>query len=175
MVWMWRLGFGPWFNVWPEGWGQIMVVTHTGRKSGRKYRTPVNYAVLDGEIYCIAGFGQIADWYRNMLATSEIELWLPDGWWIGMAKDVSDADNRPQIMRAVVTASGFAGPMFGIDPHRLDNESLDRETKNYRVIRIQRIVPRTGPGGPGDLSWVWQIATMVLLPMVIFRRKRRKV
>ena len=31
MLLMWRLGFGRWFNVWPEGFGQIMVITHTGR------------------------------------------------------------------------------------------------------------------------------------------------
>lgn len=174
MVWMWRLGFGPWFNVWPEGWGQIMVITHTGRKSGIKYRTPVNYAVLDGDIYCIAGFGRIADWYRNLLATPEIELWLPDGWWNGVAKDISEVENRSQIMRAVVTASGFAGPLFGVDPKKLDEKSLDRITRNYRVICIRRTEPRTGPGGPGDLSWVWQIATLVLLSIVIFRKKRKK-
>jgi len=173
MVWMWRLGFGPWFNFWPEGWGQIMVITHTGRKSGRKYRTPVNFAILDGDVYCIAGFGVIADWYRNLLVNPETELWLPDGWWKGVAEDISQADNRPQIMRAVVTASGFAGPMFGVDPKKLDDESLAKVTKNYQVIRIQRTEPRTGPGGPGDLGWVWQIATLILLPMVIFRKKRR--
>ena len=64
--------------------GQIMVLTHTGRKSGLRRRTPVNYALVDGEVYCTAGFGQISDWYRNILANPQVEVWLPDGWWAGV-------------------------------------------------------------------------------------------
>ena len=170
---MWRLGMGPWFNIWPEGWGQIMVITNKGRKTGIKYRTPVNFAVIDGDVYCIAGFGKIADWYRNILADPEVELWLPDGWWMGMAEDVSETSNRPEIMRAVVTASGFAGPLFGVDPKKLDAQDLDRVTKPYKVVRIRRVGALTGPGGPGDYAWIWQVATMVLLPIAIFKKKRR--
>ena len=173
MLLMWRLGMGPWFNIWPEGWGQIMVITHTGRKTGVKHRTPVNFAILDGDIYCIVGFGKTADWYRNMLLNPEVETWLPDGWWVGVAEDVSESENRPEIMRAVVIASGFAGPMFGVDPKVLDDEALARITQSYKIVRIRRVGALTGRGGPGDLAWVWQIATMLLLPIVIFRRKRR--
>jgi deazaflavin-dependent oxidoreductase (nitroreductase family) len=173
MVLMWRLGFGPWFNKWPEGWGQIMVITHIGRKSGEKYKTPVNYAVIEGEVYCIAGFGKIADWYRNLLANPEVEIWLPDGWWQGVVEDVSQACNRASIMRAVVTASGFAGPMFGIDPKKLDDHALVKATQNYKILRIHRTCALTGPGGPGDFGWFWQVATMILLPMVIFRKRRK--
>lgn len=173
MVVMWRLGFGPWFNVWPEGWGQVMVITHTGRKSGIKYKTPVNYAIIDGEVYCIAGFGKVSDWYKNLLTNPEIEIWLPDGWWQGVAEDVSQAVNRPKIMRAVVTASGFAGPLFGVDPKKLDDNALAEETKNYMVFRIHRTQALTGPSGPGDLGWIWQVATLILLPLVLIKRKRK--
>jgi deazaflavin-dependent oxidoreductase (nitroreductase family) len=173
MVGMWRLGFGPWFNLWPQGWGQIMVITHTGRVTGIKHHTPVNFAIIDGEVYCIAGFGKIADWYRNLLANPEVEIWLPDSWWTGTAEDLSKADNRTEIMRSVVVASGFAGPLFGVDPKALDDESLAEATKSYKVMRIRRVAARTGTGGPGDLAWVWQVATMVLLPLVFFRRKKR--
>jgi deazaflavin-dependent oxidoreductase (nitroreductase family) len=173
MVLMWRLGFGFWFNKWPEGWGQIMVITHTGRKSGLKYRTPVNYAIIDGEVYCIAGFGKISDWYRNLLANPEIEIWLPDGWWQGVVEDVSQTSNRVQIMRAVVTASGFAGSLFGVDPKKLDDHALKELTQNYQVLRIHRTRALTGPGGPGELGWIWQVATFILLPMVICRNRRK--
>jgi deazaflavin-dependent oxidoreductase (nitroreductase family) len=173
MVFMWRLGVGPWFNAWPEGWGQVMVITHVGRKSGKKYQTPVNFAIIDGEVYCIAGFGQVSDWYKNLLVNPETEIWLPDGWWQGIAEDVSDSEKRPQIMRAVVTASGFAGPLFGVDPKKLDDQALAEESKYYKVIRIKRINALTGPGGPGDLNWVWQVTTLLLLAFVFRRRKRR--
>ena len=173
MLLMWRLGFGPWFNLWPEGWGQIMVLTHRGRKSGRVYRTPVNYAILKGEVYCIAGFGRVADWYRNVIANPAVEIWLPDGWWQGGAEDVSGDENRPQIMRAVVEASGFAGPLFGVDPKKLDDPALLKATQSYKVVCVHRQAARTGPGGPGELAWVWQLTTLVLLPLALLRRRRK--
>jgi len=64
MLLIWRLGLSRWgMRNRYSGW--IMVITHTGRKSGLSRRTPVNYAILDGDIYCAAGFGALADWYRS--------------------------------------------------------------------------------------------------------------
>ena len=83
MLLLWRLGLGPWLNLWPAGVGRIMVLTHTGRTSGRRRHTPVNYAIVDGDIFCVAGFGPGSDWYRNLLSTPRAEVWLPDGWWAG--------------------------------------------------------------------------------------------
>ncbi len=69
-----------------------MVLTHTGRTSGRTYRTPVNFALMGGELYCTAGYGRKADWYRNIAANPEVEVWLPDGWWVGVAEDVNESE-----------------------------------------------------------------------------------
>ena len=173
MLLMWRLGFGRWFNVWPEGIGQIMVITHTGRKTGLKRQTPVNYAILDGEIYCTAGFGKIADWYRNLRKNPEVEVWLPEGWWAGTAEDVTDSENRTELMRAVLIASGFAAPMFGLHPQQMSDEEIESVTKSYRLVRIRRTAERTGPEGPGDLAWVWQLTTLLLLPLALRRCKRK--
>ena len=63
MLTLWRLGLGGWVNLWPSVVGRIMVVVHRGRKTGKRYQTPVNYAIVDGELYCVAGFGGISDWY----------------------------------------------------------------------------------------------------------------
>ena len=49
--------------------------------------------------------------------------------------------------------------------------ALDDATTDYRLIHIQRIHALTGPGGPGDLAWVWPLASLILL-MVLLRRKR---
>jgi deazaflavin-dependent oxidoreductase (nitroreductase family) len=172
MLLMWRLGLGPWINIWPEGIGRIMVLTHLGRKTGFKRRTPINYEIIDGEIYCIAGFGKGADWYKNILKNPKVEVWLPEGWWAGVAEDVSDAENRTGLVRAVVVASGFAGPMFGVDPKQLNDEQLAEVTEDYRLIRIRRTEARTGSEGPGDLWWVWPVATFLLLPLAIRRRSK---
>lgn len=136
MVWMWRIGLGKWMNIWPEGFGRIMVIKHRGRKSGKEYLTPVNYAVVEGEIHCTAGFGSVSDWYRNLIANPEAEIWLPEGKRKAHAEDVSDSPNRLFLMRQVIIGSGFAGPLFGVNPRKLNDEELDAVTKEYRLIHF---------------------------------------
>jgi deazaflavin-dependent oxidoreductase (nitroreductase family) len=173
MLLMWRLGLGPWINVWPKVIGRILVITHVGRKSGLKRRTPANYAIIDGDIYCMAGFGRISDWYRNIKANPNVEVWLPDGWWQGMVEEVTDPEKRLRLLRQVLVASGFAAFAVGINPHRIADQELEAVTGEYRLLRIQRTAERTGQDGPGDLTWVWPLATMLLLPLVL-RRWRSK-
>jgi deazaflavin-dependent oxidoreductase (nitroreductase family) len=172
MLLMWRLGLGEMINMAPDSIGRIMVLTHTGRKTGAKRQTPVNYVILDGEVYITAGFGSTADWYRNILKQPQVEVWLPDGWWQGKAEDVSNHPRRNEILRAVLIASGFAAQAFGgIDPHTASDEDIIAKTSDYKLVRIHRIAACTGPGGPGDLAWIWPVATFLLLPLAL-RRKR---
>jgi deazaflavin-dependent oxidoreductase (nitroreductase family) len=172
MLLMFRLGLGIWFNIWPQVSGRVLVITHTGRKSGLRRRTPVNYAEVDGELYCVAGFGSISDWYRNIKANPSIEVWLPDGWWSGIAEEMIDPKLRGPLMRQVLIGSGFAARVFGIDPKTLSDEELESITAKYQLIHLKRLAPCTGANGPGDLAWVWPLATFILLPIVLLRRRR---
>jgi deazaflavin-dependent oxidoreductase (nitroreductase family) len=136
MVWMWKMGWGKAINFWPAVVGRIMVIKHRGRKSGKEYLTPVNYATVDGEIYCTAGFGSISDWYRNMLVNPDIELWLPEGKRKAHAEDISDSPKRLFLLRQVIIASGFAGPLFGLNPKKVNDEQLDAMSKEYRLVHF---------------------------------------
>lgn len=173
MLSLWRLGLGGYGNPSKFG-GAVMVIKHRGRKSGLIRYAPVNFAEIDGDIYCTAGFGEKTHWYQNLLADPEVELWLPDSRWEGLAEEVSDVENRVEILRAVLVASGFAGPLFGYNPRRMSDEQIDALIGPYRLMRIRRTAPLTGPGGPGDLAWVWPLATFVLLRLLFRRRRARK-
>lgn len=162
MLLLWRLGLGSYGNGTSWG-GAVMVITHTGRKSGLPHRTPLNYALVDGEIYCTAGFGAGADWYRNIVKNPQVEIWLADGRWIGIAEDASSVENRTELLRKVLVASGFAASLFGMNPSRLSDQELAEMLQNYRLVHIRRTTALTGPGGPGDLAWVWPLSTFVLL------------
>lgn len=137
MVWMWKMGWGRAINSWPAGFGRILVIKHRGRKSGKEYLTPVNYAIVDGEIYCTAGFGATSDWYRNILVDPKVELWLPDGKKIHCAQEISDSPKRLFLMRQVIIASGFAGPLLGVNPKKLNDEQLDKVSKEYRLVHFR--------------------------------------
>jgi deazaflavin-dependent oxidoreductase (nitroreductase family) len=127
MLALWRLGLGRYGNPTDFG-GAIMVIKHRGRKSGQIRYAPVNFAEIEGNIYCTAGFGTKTHWYQNLQADPNVELWLPDSRWAGIAEDASEAENRTE--------------------------------------------PVTGPGGPGDLAWVWPLATFIMLGLLLRRRRR---
>lgn len=65
-VWLHRIGLGGWERVVGAQW---MLITTTGRKSGKRRNTMVD--VMDHDIatdtyYIEAAYGERADWYKNM-------------------------------------------------------------------------------------------------------------
>jgi len=173
MVILFRLGLGAWGNASKYG-GYIMVIKNTGRKSGLSRLTPVNYAMVNGDVYCTAGFGEESDWYRNIMTNPQVEIWLPNGRWAGVAEDVTGLSDRASIFRQVIIASGFAGLLFGVNQKKMSDSELDELLAHYRLIRIRRTGALTGPGGPGDLAWVWPLTTLVLLFLLVSGRSGRK-
>ncbi len=139
MLLMWRLGLQR-FGMSNPYAGYIMVLTHKGRKSGLARRTPVNFAVINGDVYCVAGFGAVADWYRNLLADPHVQVWLPDGsWWAGEAEDVTDLpdEQRLPLLRQVLINSGFAAYAAGLNPNSMSDAALDAATAGYKLVRIR--------------------------------------
>ena len=171
MLLLWRLGLGGLLNRGARWGGQITVLVHHGRNSGLCRRTPVNYVLVDGDLFCAVGFAT-TDWYRNVRADPNVEVWLPDGWWAGVAEELprEHPDWLPRL-RDVLLASGLASQVTGVDVRTLDDAELLIRTKAYRVLRIRRTAARTGPGGPGDLAWVWPLATFVLGFLAVRRQR----
>ena len=64
---LYRINILPLFAV-----GRIFVLLyHVGRKSGKQYRTPVEYRKKDGKVLVFASRGEKTDWYRNIMANPE--------------------------------------------------------------------------------------------------------
>ena len=163
MLLMWRIGFRKWMNICPPLIGRIFVITHTGRKTGLQRRTPANYTIIKDKVYCMVGFGKISDWYLNMIKNPNVEIWLPNSWWEGVAEEVIDKESALPILRQLIKDSGFAGLMFGLNAYRMSDEQLYNATKSYRLMCIQRTKRLHGPGGPGDLAWIWLISIVLVL------------
>ncbi len=173
MVAMWRLGLGRWMNVWPAGSGRIFVLGHTGRRTGSRRWTPLNFAIVDGELSCTAGFGTGSDWYRNVKAEPRVEVWTPGERWVGIVEDVSDHPERIRLLREVLVASGFAARVAGTDPRRMDDESLAAVTSPYRLLRIRRVAdaaPLPAHPRPGDLTWWWAVVAGSVVALGVCRR-----
>ena len=59
------------FAWWLPGFA---IVTHVGRRSGRRYRTPVNVFRSDGRYVFALTYGRESDWVRNVLAAGTCEI-----------------------------------------------------------------------------------------------------
>jgi deazaflavin-dependent oxidoreductase (nitroreductase family) len=167
MVPLWRLGLARMMNSWPEGSGRMLVLEHVGRVSGTPYRAPVNYAVIEDDIYVLAAFGEKTHWYRNILAAPETAIWMPDGRWLARAEDASDDPERLAIVRQILINSGFVAPMVGLHPCEMSDETLDEATAMYRILRLHPLHEEASADGPGSLVWVWAVAGMALLAALI--------
>ncbi|MFN8440137.1 MAG: nitroreductase family deazaflavin-dependent oxidoreductase [Caldilineaceae bacterium] len=163
MLWLWRLGLGGWVNGWPAVGGRIMVLTHEGRRSKLRRQTPLNYAEVAGELYCVAGFGPITDWVRNVMANPRVEVWLANGSWQGMAEDLTGSADSLTLIRAVLRNSGFAAYAAGINPWQISDDALRQATQEYRLVHIQRLEDTAASHSVADLAWVWPLTTFALL------------
>ena len=65
---------------WNVGWllgRRFLLLSHVGRRSGRRYRTVlevVGSVPGSGEVIVISGLGRAADWYRNVQAAPAVEV-----------------------------------------------------------------------------------------------------
>jgi len=65
---LYSLGLGPLIGK------IILLLTTTGRKSGLKRVTPLQYEKIDDEYYLGAARGLQADWVRNIQANPQVEI-----------------------------------------------------------------------------------------------------
>ncbi|MGQ9815779.1 MAG: nitroreductase/quinone reductase family protein, partial [Candidatus Roseilinea sp.] len=69
----------------------ILLLTTTGRKSGQKRVTPLQYEEIDGKIYLGSARGTKSDWYRNVEADSRVEVRVKKRRFRGTAETVTDS------------------------------------------------------------------------------------
>jgi deazaflavin-dependent oxidoreductase (nitroreductase family) len=68
----------------------ILLLTTTGRKSGQKRITPLQYEEIDGKYFLGSARGTKSDWYRNIEANGRVEVRVKNRRFRGMAKTVTD-------------------------------------------------------------------------------------
>ncbi len=168
MVPLYRMGLGAFMGS-PFG-GYIMVIKTIGHKTGQPRYTPVNYAIRDGNVYCLAGWKHVAHWYRNLRANPKVELIMPGSNVAGIAEEVTDSDEWLQITRQVSRNAGVAGFLLGANPFTASDEVVREKAKGTPVIRIRPCGVANGPADPG--GWLWILATGLFIWLLFKPRKR---
>jgi deazaflavin-dependent oxidoreductase (nitroreductase family) len=167
MVPVFRMGLAP--IICNPLSGYIMVIKNTGRKTGKLRYTPTNYAIINGQVYCLAGFGKKAHWYLNMVANPNVELILPGRELFGAAEEVLDADEALIACKQVLRNAGFAGFLEGYNPFRAPDEKFLRTLERAPVMRISQSGIGNGPKDQGGWAWLPLWGLIVLIVWVLIR------
>ncbi|MCB9008783.1 MAG: hypothetical protein H6656_15690 [Ardenticatenaceae bacterium] len=81
----------------------------------------MNYAEIEGEVYCTAGFGSVSHWYRNILDHPSVEIWLPNGRFQALAQAHHRRTQHPAYLPGA-HQQWLAAPAFGIHPQTLSDD-----------------------------------------------------
>jgi deazaflavin-dependent oxidoreductase (nitroreductase family) len=117
--------------------GRIMVLKLTGRKTGKIRYTPVNYAVIEEDLYCYQGRHLKGEWYLNILANPQVEAILPGRTLKGFAEEVKDAKERTNAILQILRGSGLGAFIYGFNPFTVTDDALLMKIEGIPVIRIK--------------------------------------
>jgi len=150
---LFRAGLGSLFFSSPFAY--VMVLRTTGRKSGRARYAPLGYAIVDGAVYCTAGFGPQTHWLLNIRENPAVEVLLPGGAaFAGVAEEVTDPDEWLRAFREVMKGCGVVGGLtIGENPWRVTDEALLAKGRGLPVVRVRPSGVAAGPADPGGRLW----------------------
>ena len=108
----------------------MLLVTTTGRRSGRKHTIPLLY-LRDGDaVIVIASWGgrdYPPDWYLNVVADPEVSVQMNGAGWDAVAEELDEPERSTWWQHAVTAYDGYA----------------EYQSRTKRVIPILRLSPRT--------------------------------
>jgi deazaflavin-dependent oxidoreductase (nitroreductase family) len=146
--------------------GSILLLTTTGRVSGERREVPLCYAVVDGAVVVVAGYGHAAQWYRNAVAHPEVEVTLPAAAFAGRAVEVVDDDARVRAMRVVAASMGVAGRSTLGDVAAMPDDEVLALARTLPMLAITPTAVLPGPFDPGGAATRAVLAAWLALPLV---------
>jgi deazaflavin-dependent oxidoreductase (nitroreductase family) len=115
----------------------IMLITVTGRKSGRKYTTPVNY-VREGEKLWVTSYRQ-RTWWRNLIGGAPVSVLLAGRESKGRGEALTDEMAVRENLRTYLHKHPQYARYYGVkfDPAgQPDPDDLTRAAQERLMIRI---------------------------------------
>lgn len=141
--------------------GSILVLRTTGRKTGQVRSAPLGYALVDGRVVVVAGYGRGCHWFRNAVADPRVEVALPGAVLAGTAEEITDPAERRVAFRAVLAALGSIGRLTLGDVEHADDARVDLLAERLPLLAITPTAVRPGPYDPGGRFWRIPLATTV--------------
>jgi deazaflavin-dependent oxidoreductase (nitroreductase family) len=91
----------------------VLILTTTGRRSGRPHRTPVEFGAGPGgqQYMVMSGWDGHTDWYRNACADPCVRVWLRGREWEARAEPAPDAEVA-EVMKHLARLTPLANRMW---------------------------------------------------------------
>jgi deazaflavin-dependent oxidoreductase (nitroreductase family) len=117
--------------------GRLMLLTFTGRKTGRSYTTPVSY-VRVGDSLLVPGGGA---WWKNLERRSQTQVCLR-GVWSAVTPDIiTEPIALAELMQLMLSVNPAIGLFTGLKRGaggRPDAAALEREQRRgFVVVRLR--------------------------------------
>ena len=128
-VLLYRLGFAG-----QLGERDIMLLTTTGRRSGRQRVSGLNYAVDGATVYVAAGWGPRTGWYQNLLAKPEVAVQIGRRRLAARGRPVTDASEAARACALLEVASPRGGPPKALRP-LLSRLGFDFDSERAQAFR----------------------------------------
>lgn len=126
--------------------GRLILITYTGKKSGKKHSLPVQYAKSKDDLIVFAGYHRHKKWWRNLLEQSTINVRYRGKWFEASARayngDVEAiAPAFPDYLRRFPASARVRG--LTLDPRGSieDQGKLDEAAKDTVMVRIKILSP----------------------------------
>lgn len=118
----------------------ILLLTTTGRKSGLKRVTPLQYEEIDGSYYLGAARGLKADWVRNIRADPQVEVRVKSLNFQGQAEVVTDPVRIADFIEVRLQRHPFMIGMIMQKAHNLpkhpSREQLEKLAEKETLVII---------------------------------------
>jgi hypothetical protein len=115
----------------------LLLLTYTGRKSGKRYTTPVGYH-RHGETFTILT-KRFRTWWRNFQPSAPVEVYLEGKAYHGEGHALTDASAIIPIFTDSLAKNSMDADIFGVhlDPLGVPNsEDIRRIAPNVVVLQI---------------------------------------
>ena len=120
--------------------GLVLVLTTTGRKTGRPHVTPLQYEAIDGVLYVASARGRQADWFRNVEANPRVKVEAKGGSFTALSQTITDPERiadflemrmqrHPTMIRAMLLMHGL--------PPRAGRDDLVRLARKLALVALR--------------------------------------
>ena len=126
---------------------EVLILSFTGRKSGKRYTTPIGYA-RQGNVLLL---GTRAPWWKNLRGGVPVSVRVQGRDYTGTADVIADEQGLRQSYQTMIVLRPRFGRILGLklgpdgQPNREDVARARQE--GHVVVRIQLDEPGRPPGG----------------------------